>query len=294
MSETGRRRPWLVALIAFFLPSAAMAYLNRGWWAVAYFVGILVIGAIGFVLLPTTTSTSFADTFVQYAAASLNLVGVVHAFILARKKEAERAPKWYSRRWYLIAASYYGFFAILLLVRAFLYQTFNVPSEGMSPTVSRGDFFIASKVAYKNDAPVRGDIVLFRPSPFPQTIYFKRVIGLPGEKIQIKGGVVFVNGQAVQQSAVRCSSYPCEAGRYRENLSSGLDYGVIILNRPSDPENTRVFSVPPESYFVLGDNRDNSDDSRFDNVGYVSREQIIGRAAFKYIADGHWTWLSIN
>lgn len=288
-ANEGRKKPWLAAVIALFLPPAAMAYLNRGGWALAYFLALIAIIVGGFYFLPTMVSTDDAGEFARYAAGSLNLLGVLHAYLLARFGKANGPGKWYSRRWYLIAAGYYAFFGLLLIVRAFFYQTFNVPSASMAPTVVKGDFFVADKSVYREREPVRGDVILFRPGIFPQNIFFKRVVGLPGERIQLRGGVIFINGRPIDRANINCGSTPCDPAQYMERLSPSRSYRVQIADAGGEVENTEVFVVPANSYFVLGDNRDNSDDSRT-QIGYVSSDQIIGRATYKYISGGHYVW----
>lgn len=158
----------------------------------------------------------------------------------------------------------------------------------MSPTANRGDYFLLSKFAYNSELPLRGDVVIFRAL---NNYFIKRVVGLPGDQIQMKNGRLFINNVAVPTRRIADFTGPCPSTvvcrvpQYEEIFPGGRIGHTInqVENGPED--NTNVFEVPANSYFVLGDNRDNSADSR-NELGYVARSAIVGRAAYKYIAGG--------
>lgn len=197
--------------------------------------------------------------------------------------------------------------AIVLAViagRVFFFQPFSIPSGSNEPTLLIGDYIIGNRAAYGYDRyslaplpisgrifasePERGDMVVFampnRNSPDFGDDFVKRVIGLPGDHIQMVNGRVILNGKTVPR--VRISDYVTkdESGRelrvaqYRETLPGGRSYYTLAENPDAAANNTGIFFVPPGHYFVLGDNRDNSNDSRFD-VGYVPADFLIARAS---------------
>jgi signal peptidase I len=196
--------------------------------------------------------------------------------------------------------------AVAILVRSFLYQPFNVPSVAMSPTLLNGDYFFASKFAYGYSRhslpfspplipgrifasePERGDVVVFRLPKDGVTIYVKRVVGLPGDRIQMKEGLLFINDAPVARE--RLADFPaantCGLGRagtvkrWRETLPDGSSYETLDCVDNGFYDNTSTYTVPAGHFFAMGDNRDNSTDSRvLSAVGYVPLENLIGRVS---------------
>ncbi|MGH1417621.1 MAG: signal peptidase I [Hyphomicrobiaceae bacterium] len=194
--------------------------------------------------------------------------------------------------------------AIALIVRVFLYQPFNIPSGSMKPTLLVGDYLFVSKLSYGYskysfpyrpnlfegrifaDKPERGDVVVFKLPSDNKTDYIKRVVGLPGDRISVQDGILHINGQAVPR--VRDGVFETRDGvggplrkipRYRETLPNGVSYHVLDSNPNGAFDNTGPYEVPEGKYFMMGDNRDNSTDSRYTNaVGYVPYENLVGRA----------------
>jgi signal peptidase I len=192
--------------------------------------------------------------------------------------------------------------AILVGFRSLLYQPFNVPSGSMKPTLLIGDYFVASKYPYGFSrysfpgsppmfagrilaAPPRyGDVVVFRLPRDPSTDYVKRVVGLPGDRIQMINGLLHINGTPVKRERVAdfvdtdASGRTTHGKQWRETLPSGATYVTLDLVDEGFYDNTPVYAVPPEHYFMMGDNRDNAVDSRvLSQVGYVPFENLIGR-----------------
>lgn len=211
---------------------------------------------------------------------------------------------------------------LALVIRTFLFQPFSIPSGSMRPTLLEGDYLFVSKYAYGYShhsfpfspklfsgriwagEPARGDVAVFKFPPNPEIDYIKRIIGLPGDKIQMKEGVLFINGEAVKREKtgqidnfdVTEVAQPVDV--YQETLPNGVSYDTLDISSGTLGDDTREFTVPEGHYFAMGDNRDNSSDSRF-TVGFVPAENLVGRAnvIFFSIAGGHspmevWQWPS--
>jgi signal peptidase I len=242
------------------------------------------------------------------------------AKIPEKKKESES--------WFETVKTIFYALLIAVVIRTFLFQPFNIPSGSMENTLLVGDYLFVEKFAYGysrnsfpfrgwpigdwfhgrvfESAPKRGDVVVFKMpnpnSPDYNEDFIKRVMGLPGDRIQMIDGQVYINGKPVPK--VRVDDYvgPDEYGivrnvaRYKETLPSGKSYYVLDLIPNGSEDNTEVFTVPAGHYFMMGDNRDNSDDSRMD-VGYVPSENLVGKAEFKFFSIDEtavwyepWTW----
>ncbi len=198
------------------------------------------------------------------------------------------------------ARSFFPIVLIVLLLRSFLVEPFRIPSGSMMPTLLIGDFILVNKYTYGIRLPVlndkiieigepeRGDIIVFRFPRNPSIDYIKRVIGLPGDRVAYYNKIVYINGQPARQVSL---------GRYRgvgqgSNMTGaelrledlfGVEHDILV--RPGGPSAEGVYIVPEGHYFVMGDNRDNSNDSRF--WGTVPEENLVGRAFFIWM---NWDW----
>jgi signal peptidase I len=212
---------------------------------------------------------------------------------------------------------------LAMIVRVFLYQPFNIPSGSMIPTLLVGDYLFVSKFSYgysKHSLPFspdlfdgriwasepkRGDVAVFKLPRDNETDYIKRVIGMPGDKIQMLDGVLRINGKAVSKK--RIDDFITEdafgnvrrIARYEEALPNGVHYPVLDLVPHGVGDNTQIYKVPEGHYFMMGDNRDNSTDSRVSSaVGFVPLENFIGRAEIIFFSAGGdarfwevWRWI---
>jgi signal peptidase I len=205
---------------------------------------------------------------------------------------------------------------IALIIRTFLFQPFNIPSGSMKETLLVGDYLFVSKYTYGysrysfpfspplftgriwSGNPERGDIVVFRLPRDDSTDYIKRVIGLPGDKIQMIDGVLHSNGEPVKRERIEDfveneEGRTTRVKRWRETLPNGVTYTTLDLIDNGFYDNTPVYDVPAGSYFMMGDNRDNSTDSRvLSQVGYVPLQNIVGKAQiiFFSIHEGERAW----
>jgi len=205
---------------------------------------------------------------------------------------------------------------IALVIRTFLFQPFNIPSASMEETLLVGDYLFVSKYSYGYSrysfpfgivpiggrvfasAPERGDVAVFKLPRDNATDYIKRVIGLPGDRIQMINGVLHINDVAVERERITdrvdvgVGGREIRAARFRETLPNGVSYEVIDYEQSGLFDNTGVYTVPPNHYFMMGDNRDNSTDSRAPFVGYVPFENFVGRAEIMFfsIREGTPVW----
>lgn len=197
---------------------------------------------------------------------------------------------------------------IAIGIRTVAFEPFNIPSGSMIPTLLVGDYLFVSKYSYGYSRfslplsppifsgrifgrlPDRGDVAVFKLPRDNSTDYIKRIVGLPGDRIQMKGGQLFINGQMVQRQLV--GEYTAEGEgprmvlkRYLETLPGGRQHYILKASDNEPLDNTQEYKVPEGFVFAMGDNRDNSLDSRVLNaVGFVPVENLVGRAEFIFFS----------
>ncbi len=215
---------------------------------------------------------------------------------------------------------------LALIVRTFAYEPFNIPSGSMKPTLLIGDYLFVSKFSYGYSRhslpyslplisgrllftpPKRGDVAVFKLPTNNKTDYIKRIIGLPGDRIQVKKGILHINGEPMKRQIT--SEFPHQNWRgqvvgrgliYNETLPEGLIHQIQEnLGDGGELDDTDVYRVPGNHYFAMGDNRDNSTDSRvLSEVGFIPRENLVGRAEFLFFSTDQsspfwqfWKWPS--
>lgn len=192
---------------------------------------------------------------------------------------------------------------IAMIIRIFFWQPFNIPSGSMKPTLLVGDYLFVSKSAYgyskysfpfaaapidgriKAHQPQRGDVVVFKLPSNTSIDYIKRIIALPGETVQVKSGRLYINADMIPRTAIGDQTLEKDNGTsvtvraYQQTLPGGKTFTIYEENDYGPLDNTPLFTVPENHYFVMGDNRDNSQDSRVTHaVGAVPFENLVGRA----------------
>lgn len=196
-------------------------------------------------------------------------------------------------------------FPIVLFVfvlRAFVVEPFRIPSGSMLPSLHIGDFILVNKFSYglrlpiwnrkivEIGAPRRGDVVVFRPPHLPQTNFIKRIVGLPGDMVAYKNRQLTINGEAMPQTEAGIFWFEGvhQRGRHATKYVEKI-YGAdhVIMREHSFPQAEIKFTVPAESYFVMGDNRDNSNDSR--GWGFVADEKVVGKAFVIWFSWKGWS-----
>jgi signal peptidase I len=291
------RRPWATALVFLtFGPVLGMLYLNRGRYALLYFLGGIAWGIAVLSVWPSLVSQESIGIAVRELP--LHVLGATQGYFLARRWDFGEPLKWYSRWYGAFGIAIVLPFLLLTGVRTFLYRPFDLPSVSMEPNANLRDYLFVSRFAYNSAPPQRGDMIVFYTPRF-RSYYVKRIIGMPGDRIQMKDGVPFINATPVRERRIAdwpddCGKpLPCNVPQFEETLPNGRHYAVLDRDAEGPLDNTEEFHVPAEAYFVMGDNRDNSDDSRTE-LGMIARGDITGRPSYKFMVGGHWTWQSMN
>ena len=202
-----------------------------------------------------------------------------------------------------------GALVIAILIRSLLFQPFYIPSSSMEPTLLVGDRIFVSKYTYGyskhsfpfspnisnerffSKSPIRGDLVVFKTPADNRTDYIKRLIGLPGDSIQFVNGELFINETKIlrkpidNKKKIRCGSFLLETNTFIEMLPNGVEH-LVTYKKKGSLQNTQKFKVPSDHYFLMGDNRDCSKDSRYlDSVGYVNNLNLVGEAKLIFFSN---------
>lgn len=204
---------------------------------------------------------------------------------------------------------------IAVIIRTLLFEPFNIPSGSMIPTLLVGDYLFVEKYSYGyshyslpfapdlfsgrifGSVPKRGDVMVFKYPRDTSVDYIKRVIGLPGDTVQVKEGRLWINGTEVPRQPegdfeVDDDGVQVALRRYQETLPGGVTHDILKTTEMGEANNTPVYTVPPGHLFVMGDNRDNSADSRF--WGFVPMENLVGKAEVLFFSiDARAPWWEV-
>jgi signal peptidase I len=309
----------LAALLSFLAPGVGQIYngdYRPGWWLFVLFIGLgLPAGVV------EQVAGGPLVALIELSLLSFRTGTAVAAFRRARRISAVKIGR-YQKGWLyaLLILFYVPMIILALMVRTFAYEPFNIPSGAMIPTLLVGDYLFVSKFSYGysryslpfglnlfsgrisvpglSHPPQRGDVAVFKLPTDPSVDYIKRIVRLAGDHIQMRHGNLYINDQLVPRRAIKDYRYD-EGGtsivlhQYVEALPRGtgqppLEHQIIKVGDNGPLDNTPVYEVPPDHYFAMGDNRDNSQDSRvLSAVGYIPMENFVGRAAIIfYSANG--------
>lgn len=265
---------WYSAFLGLFFQPLAFLYLAKYRWALLYLIVLILVGLTDFVLNKRITSSILSLI--------LAIVCCVHAFSASKRVSYERGRKWCNTWWGVLLVPVMILSSVYLF-RAFFYEPFLIPSKAMLPTLQLGNHVVVSKFGYglygsygieaystsveSRRRPKRGEVFVFYPPHMETTLFIKRIIGLPNDRIEYTDRQLYVNGSKIEVNTTD------KLNTFTETLD-GNTYSVQYVREKSPRLNFKGV-VPENTYFVMGDNRDNSSDSRA--WGYVPAENIVGK-----------------
>jgi len=278
MMDTMEWKPkgWIAIVIGIFLQPFTFLYVNKVRLFWIYFLIAIVLGVADFY-------------FSSFITISLSIICPLHAYLSIKRYDESLKRNWYSR-WWGIPSIYLAMLAPIFIMRSFFYEPYSIPASSMSPSVNLGDLIIIKKWGYSSygsygvsilDTEVqekelikRGNIYTFYP-PNNDKAFIKRLIGMPGDDIEIKRGIISINGEVLQSKII--SQLP-DADIYEETLGDST-YNIKITPQHRLLIDVKL-NVPEDEYFFLGDNRDRSSDSRI--WGTVPSRDFIGELVYIY------------
>lgn len=284
---------WIALVLGILIPPAALLYAGSWRWALSYTLAIL-----GLMMLAmfTITADDQGQLLLNLLQVTLIIAVIWHAFEIIRNYEPRPRRRWYSR-WYGIATIYLAFALPILLIRIFVFEPFRLPSGSMEPEFPRNSQIVIEKFGYGNyelfgvsliktrltKELYRGDAVVFHLPQDTRIEYLKRIIGLPGDHIEYRNKALWINERPITQSFLYSKVVAI-------NGLLPMNYDIAeesfdgrtwkIQNAQNAPARDFTVNVPPGMYFVMGDNRDNSNDSRF--WGYVPESEIKGKVLYRF------------
>jgi signal peptidase I len=278
-----RPKRWLAVVLSLLMAPLGLLYVQRPRWAMGYFVTTLAMVAAAIVSLSFGFAADRAILSLTVLGWVVNITAALHAFRVASASAPSSARAWYSR-WYGLLALPLVCYAVVFLFRAFLYEPYNLPSDSMYPNVRKGALVFASKWGYGDYSTLgltllrttpsvtlkRGQLILFRLPGHEDTIYLKRVIGLPGDHVECRNQQLTINSVAVPTTPAGSDS----EFEYVDEVIDGQSVRIAHLLDRRAKGCDEV--VPPDHFFVLGDNRTNSKDSRY--FGVVPLGNLVGSA----------------
>jgi signal peptidase I len=290
---------WLATLLGVLVTPIAFLYVGRARWAAVYLLAQLALAMC--MLFSVASPAVLGAVNLAYLG-----IGAAHAHWLARRSTGELPRPWYSR-WHGLLAAFLAFVAVILSFRAFAYEPFRQPSSSMLPTIPRGAALVVQKWGYGNygtfgrtlvrrpisEPMARGDIVVFEFPGNRSIQYVKRVVGLPGDKISYRRKTLFLNDVPVpqHQAGETIDEETLVPRSVMSESLAGREYSVIVDQTRPEPQRPALgfplreqctlgpdelsCRVPAGHFFMLGDNRDNSNDSRY--WGFVPADHIVGK-----------------
>jgi len=283
-NETRKRRPFVAALLSLLLMGAGQLY--NGQLRRAFVFLALTSSEVALAFAMAALVQSFSGFLIVSAwatiALGLRVFAAIDAFIGARKVGAIELRRY--NRWYVYGALLLAAAAVQLQQPSeYGFASYSFPTASMAPTILPGDYVIADTIAYRNQRLQRGDVIFFVLPAKSQAAYVKRIIGFPGDRIQVRDGILLINGAEIQRELLGTRKLIGSLGartkfkEYLEFLPNNRGHHIFEQGDNLPLDNTPVYRVPSGQYFVLGDNRDGSLDSRsLEDVGYVPAANIIG------------------
>lgn len=274
MDSTWKPHTGIAVALGILLPPFTFLYINK-----AKLFWFYLLANIGL---------SFLDWKIGgYYSVALNLICPIHAYFIVKSYDLSLQRAWYSKAW-AIPAILVSIIVPMILVRSFLYEPFSIPASSMSPSINVGDHVIVRKLGFGTygtygftllgtDLPEtqkldRGKIYVFYP-PHKKTPFVKRLVALPGDTIEVQDGKILLNGQVVSEQLMSTQG---SKKILQEKLDNNTYSIMKMLDKPT--LNFRQAQVPEGHYFFMGDNRNNSSDSR--DWGFVSSNNIIGEVVY--------------
>lgn len=302
---------WIAGVLGLLAQPLGLLYVARPGWAVVYFIALCAVGYLKLAF----PSGSAPNLLPDLLGAAVAILTAAHAYYIATHAEAKTPRPGYTR-WYGLVGSVMGFLALIFLLRVFVAEPFRVPGESMLPLYPVGSIIVVNKWGYghygnygvtlmrtKISAPLaRADVIVFDYPQDPQRTYVKRLIGLPGDNVVYRDKRLTINGVAVPTTAVEnegvLASMPTRSRQLLETLGASPHTVLVDDSVPSIRlAGVRTFSgrekcaydesalkcdIPAGNYFVMGDHRDNSEDSRY--WGFVPESAIVGKVTHVFVA----------
>jgi len=279
-----KKRYWWVAFPLMILNGVGYLYVGRigrfifFWAFYTLFYFIFTTGLSGWLVY---VGSFVAFYFILFCA---TIFFLIDAPLIAKSSE-NYSLQWYNKWWiYLITIIGLGLIQFVPDSNThppqspYAVRLFSIPAVSMSPTLLVGDRIITDSRYYLKNEPKRGEIVVFAHPKRPQIFWVKRIVGLPGDKVQMINGILFINNKAIPRKRSGEFSTNGDTAHqipiFTESVSETNSYQTLDLVQNSSGDNTKLFKVPAGKYFVMGDNRDNSSDSRY-GLGFIPRENII-------------------
>ena len=287
------RHPLLAAFLSvFFTPMLVLLYLGRGRYALLYLSVWLILIALGFTAYYLVEDEQLYEIFsltLDCLSILFSIVGVIHCFKAAKQYVQQDPPKLFerlsSKLIALLSFTFFPLLAVAVLVRLIIFEPYYTPSASSEPILRMNDTIIANKLSYGASRPVqRGDVIVFNPTSRPNVAFVHTVIAVAGETIQMKEGRVYLNGELIERK--RISDYPAIPNQpditlYKEIYPDGVTIDILEETDEGPLDNTEAFAVPDGHVFVMGNNRDNSSDSRIEKMtGFIPVENIIGKVEY--------------